>query len=127
MPYSNLSRSQWSILSPLLVGVCCIHLALSLSVFAQPKWEKMDYGSFLSSSVTMPWSVGGEDTSGITLKGITVDLGESASICFDTDLLRYAGGWTGGWLKLMGTPSGRIPPRRCRQSELYDGKWPRLE
>ncbi|HIG29714.1 MAG TPA: hypothetical protein EYQ50_18725 [Verrucomicrobiales bacterium] len=64
----------------------------------------MDYGSFLSSSVTMPWSVGGEDTSGITLKGITVDLGESASICFDTDLLRYAGGWTGGWLKLMGTP-----------------------
>lgn len=27
---------------------------------AIPKWEQMDYGSFLSSSVTLPWSEDGE-------------------------------------------------------------------
>jgi hypothetical protein len=73
-------------------------------LLAQTRWEQMDYGPFLSSSVTMPWSVGGEKPEGITLKGITIKLGTNASVCFDTDLCRYSGAWTGGWLKLMGTP-----------------------
>src|SRR6266702_8920873 len=64
---------------------------------AQSKWERMDYGPFLSSSVTMPDATNGEDVAGITLKGITIKLGANASVCFDTDLLRYTGGWTGGW------------------------------
>jgi len=70
----------------------------------QPKWEQMDYGSFLASSVTMPWSKNGEDVDGITLKGLTLRLGTNGAACFDTSELRWAGAWTGGWLKLMGTP-----------------------
>ncbi|MCW5559492.1 MAG: hypothetical protein KIT22_16885, partial [Verrucomicrobiae bacterium] len=71
---------------------------------AQPKWEQMDYGSFLASSVTMPWSKNGEDVDGITLKGLTLRFGTNGAACFDTSELRWAGAWTGGWLKLMGTP-----------------------
>ena len=83
---------------------------------AQSKWERMDYGPFLSSSVTMPDATNGEDVAGITLKGITIKLGANASVCFDTDLLRYTGGWTGGWLSLYGTPfdGTHRPPEKSR-------------
>ncbi len=87
-----------------MIRALFISLFLCPVLLGQPRWDKMDYGPFLSSSVTMPWSVGGEKPEGITLKGITIKLGTNASVCFDTDLCRYSGGWTGGWLKLMGTP-----------------------
>src|SRR3712207_1789357 len=100
----------------------------------------MDYGPFLSSSVTM-FDAHPEDPKGITEKGITVKLdGGKAAVCFDTDLLCYRAGWTGGWLKLMGTPfdGTHRPPEGSRpmpQGELAvasrftsswmspDGKW----
>lgn len=85
-----------------LVLVCC----LPQSAAAQNRWDEMDYGSFLASSVTMP-GANPEDPAGIIEKGVTVRLGTKdhpAAICFDTDLLCYRAGWTGGWLKLMGTP-----------------------
>src|SRR5205085_2695364 len=73
-------------------------------------WYKMDYGPFLS--LTLVASFPHDNT---TIKGIVVKLGESsaennhgqsvsdpkeANVCFDTQLLRYAAGWTGGWLNL---------------------------
>jgi hypothetical protein len=95
-----------------------VSLALlpTLAVVAQSRWERMDYGSFLSSSVTMPWGTNGEDLGGVTLKGITLRLGTNASVCFDTGLLRYAAGWTGGWLSLYGTPfdGTHRPPEKSR-------------
>ncbi len=93
-------------------------LALSCltPAWAQSKWERMDYGPFLSSSVTMPDATNGEDIAGITLKGITIKLAAHASVCFDTDLLRYAGGWTDGWISLYGTPfdGTHRPPEKSR-------------
>src|SRR3954465_2753135 len=71
---------------------------------AASRWDEMDYGPFLSSSVTM-FGADPEKPEGITLKGITVKLdGGKAAVCFDADMLRYSAGWDGGWLKLMGTP-----------------------
>ncbi|HVE38733.1 MAG TPA: DUF6797 domain-containing protein [Planctomycetota bacterium] len=61
-------------------------------------WEKMDYGPFLTAAVSMPWPSGA-----VTQKGIVLKVGKS-SVCFDTDLLRYAGGWNDGWLELLGPP-----------------------
>lgn len=52
-----------------LVGVC------SQAADPLPRWEQMDYGPFLMSSVLMPWSRTGEDPADITLKGLTVKLG----------------------------------------------------
>src|SRR5687767_9439150 len=54
-------------------------------------WEKMDYGPFLTTAVTLPWPQGA-----VTPKGIVLRVGKG-SVCFDTDLVRYAGGWTDGW------------------------------
>jgi hypothetical protein len=83
-----------------------------------PKWEAMDYGPFYSSSVTMPWSKDFQAPEGITLKAVTVNLGgvPAASVCFDTNLCRVAAGWTGGFLKLMGTPfeGTHRPPEKSR-------------
>src|SRR5262245_60487584 len=61
-------------------------------------WEKMDYGPFLTTAVTMPWPQGS-----VVPKGIVARVG-GGSVCFDTDLLRYAGAWTDGWLDLLGPP-----------------------
>lgn len=94
-----------------------ITLTAGLSVArAQPKWEQMDYGSFLASSVTLPWSRNGEDVDGITLKGLTLRLGTNGAACFDTGELRWSCAWTGGWLQLMGTPfdGTHRPPEKSR-------------
>jgi len=76
----------------------------------------------MSSSVTMPWSKGGEHVDGVTTKGISVKLPHGASMSFDTDLLRYAAGWSGGWLKLMGTPfdGAHRPPEVSRPAVSGD-------
>jgi hypothetical protein len=58
----------------------------------------MDYGPFLSHTI----SAGEGNTA---LKGIAVKLGKDdneATALFDTELLRYAGGWTGGFLNYTG-------------------------
>ncbi|MFT7511895.1 MAG: hypothetical protein ACI9QL_001102 [Candidatus Omnitrophota bacterium] len=95
----------------------CLGLLLVATLSpAENPWEQMQYGPFLQSSVTMPWSVDGEEMDGITLKGTTVKLEHGVSVCFDTDLLRYSGAWSDGWLKLMGTPfdGAHRPPERSR-------------
>jgi hypothetical protein len=85
---------------------------------APPKWDAMDYGTFLSSSVTMPWSKDFQAPDGITVKAITLKVGDEtpAAVCFDTNLCRTAAGWTGGFLKLLGTPfeGTHRPPERSR-------------
>ena len=68
------------------------------------KWAKMEYGTFLAASIKAP----GKDNN--ANKGIAIKLGKgtdknpAATICFDTDLLRVSGAWTGGFLNLLGTP-----------------------
>ncbi len=83
---------------------------------AQPKWEQMDYGPVVASSVTLPWSKNGEDLDGIVLKGMTFSFGTNGAACFDTGELRWAAVWTGGGLNLMGTPfdGTHRPPEKSR-------------
>jgi len=75
-----------------------------------PKWDRMDYGPFLTTALSMPWPKGA-----VTPKGVVVKTGAGAA-CFDTDLLRYAGGWSGGFLTLMGPPfeGSRSPDEKTR-------------
>ncbi len=62
------------------------------------EWEGLDYGPFVSASITQP--------TGVTVKGIAVKLATvtvngtptPVSICFDSQLMRVSGGWTGGFL-----------------------------
>jgi hypothetical protein len=65
---------------------------------------RMDYGSMLTYTVGLP-SVPGRTNENLALKGICIRLGGSkeAAVCFDTDLLRYYAGWTGGFLDISNT------------------------
>ncbi len=79
-----------------------------------------DYGPFLTGSLDRDKAVskrysnesreqlGPRNTNGLATKAICVDLGGSgggggATVAFDTDLLRYAAGWTGGFVDLTDT------------------------
>lgn len=62
-------------------------------------WERTDYGPFFSYTVEAPVP----RARNIANRGITLRL-ERAAMCFDTDLLRMAVGWSGGFLKLRGRP-----------------------
>ncbi|MDB5303526.1 MAG: heme-binding protein [Phycisphaerales bacterium] len=78
--------------------------------------ELMDYGPFLSYSVLRPKAATAvkpaaghptpqkTDTGEIlAVKGISIKVGNNASVCFDTDLLSVAGGWVGGFLDVRKT------------------------
>src|SRR5688500_11592723 len=69
-----------------------------------------DYGPFLTGSLDRDKAVSKKNEGATTeqlgpekspnnlaAKAICVDLGGGATIAFDTDLLRYAAGWTGGF------------------------------
>jgi hypothetical protein len=64
--------------------------------------EVMDYGRFLTATIKAPRPDNNNAMKGIAIKVGTLE--KPAAICFDTDLLRVSAGWTGGFLKLKGTP-----------------------
>src|SRR5687768_9094364 len=72
----------------------------------------MDYGPYLASSL-----VAGEPKSAdvIAYKSLNIKVGDGVTVAFDTDTLRYAAGWTGGFLDVskthLTTPKGDGPPR----------------
>ena len=66
----------------------------------------MDYGPFLQYSVSRdpgPKSKKNPARVGIAEKGLTIDVGNGATVCFDEDTCRMAAGWTGGFLDLSRT------------------------
>jgi glucose/arabinose dehydrogenase len=68
----------------------------------------MDYGPFLASSVSEPPGVAGKGKKpslrvGFSDKGLSIDVGNGATVCFDEDTCRMAAGWTGGLLDLSRT------------------------
>ncbi len=75
------------------------------------KGSTMDYGPFLTSTVSRVRYK--KDADLHALKGISIRLGKEATACFDTDTLRWAAVWTGGFLDLAGThlvtSKGSIP------------------
>ncbi|HEV8292951.1 MAG TPA: DUF6797 domain-containing protein, partial [Tepidisphaeraceae bacterium] len=102
------------------VTLCLV--ALCLGATTKPATRPaMDYGSFLSYSVIAPWDPDKLDAlalveapkllnnpikpknTDLVLKGINIKLDNTHTICFDTDLMRWAGAWSGGFLDLSKT------------------------
>ena len=85
---------------PNLPGAEDESVALSPSVAA----PRMDYGSMLTYTVGLP-TAPEKTNENLALKGVCIRLGGSneAAVCFDTDLLRYYAGWTGGFLDISKT------------------------
>jgi hypothetical protein len=92
-------------------------LLLCLALVQDPKdagkGTDMDYGPFFSSTVSRTKSE--KDADILAFKGLTIKVGKDAAVCYDTDLLRMAGAWTGGFLDLsfthMATSKGLFPTR----------------
>lgn len=73
------------------------------------EWLEMDYGSVISASITVREpedpraDKGPEDNVAYKAHAVSLTPDDRAGIVFDTELLRYAVGWTGGFLHLSGT------------------------
>jgi hypothetical protein len=80
------------------------------------KWEKMDYGPFLSGTFAAPQPAGNT-----TLKGIIVSLNkdQTTNILFDTEMCRFSAGWTDGYIDFNGVAyngaHGTVPKIKGRQ------------
>ena len=117
-----------------LLSVACI---VSNAAAQQPRGRRsgqpsmgasMDYGPFFSSSLTMPPpraaaargpatrpAVSRAGTRGrpappvvLAARAITIKVGNNAAMSFDTETLRWAAAWTGGFLDLSHTSEVRI-------------------
>jgi hypothetical protein len=101
-----------------MIGLLVV-AALAPQAVGERKWEQMEYGPFLTAAINLP-----QPDAAVVPKGVVVDLG-GASVCFDTDLLRYAGGWTGGWLTLQGPPfdGNRNVDEKTRPSPRGTLRW----
>jgi glucose/arabinose dehydrogenase len=108
-------RTSW-----LMAAVVCSTLAAALGDTpgaARSPGAAMDYGPFLTGSLDRDPDVSKRHSeqsteqlaghmNNLAAKAVNVRLdagGVEAGVAFDTDLLRYAAGWTGGFLNLAGT------------------------
>ena len=66
------------------------------------QWDLMDLGPSFAGGLQVPGDKG--EVFRPALKGLSLNLGNGAAVCFDTERLRMAIGWRGGFLKL---PTGR--------------------
>src|SRR5205085_1540648 len=109
---------------PLLAALVTVGLMLSDAPAAPAPGEGMDYGPFLTGSLDRDKTTSernsnqsteqeGPSPNALAAKAVVVKLGSGAAVAFDTDLLRYAAGWTGGYLDLskthLTTPKGSTP------------------
>ena len=65
---------------------------------AEAPYAKMDYGQFFCHTIQV-------EENDVANKGIAIKVGDEknpVTVCFDTELMRYAGGWTGGFLDYHG-------------------------
>jgi hypothetical protein len=106
-------------------SICCLCLFFCAgSVVRGTISDGVEYGPFVTYRVAIPIgpkvaavkpapvATGGKkpakpkEAKSVVEKGITVSLDATTSICFDTDLMRYAAGWTGGFIEMANTNSG---------------------
>ncbi|MCA8969737.1 MAG: hypothetical protein KDC95_08135 [Planctomycetes bacterium] len=92
-----------SAVRPLLPSLASAVVAATLVAPAartQNPWNDMDYGPFQTATVSAA------DAANVTHKGLAIKIpGEgTATLLFDTELLRASAIWQGGWLHLRGTP-----------------------
>lgn len=110
----------------------CAWVLMSLAVLAAPvlgqtnnaseakpkkvalgRGAKSDYGRFLAYSVSKdPKVIDGRE---VVTKGITIRVGANneGAVLFDTNTLRYAAGWTGGFLDLTRTHMVQMKGTAC--------------
>jgi len=79
----------------------------------------MDYGPVLGYTINCRNFDGGHPDN-VALKGLAIQLATNeAAVCFDTELLRYAAGWSGGFLDISHT---HLDSAKGSHEAFVDGK-----
>jgi hypothetical protein len=113
-----------------LVGLVMVPSALSAATVpdrdgedgpvpkAQGKGFNMDYRPFLCYTINCKTAAKGDDN--LAIKGIAIRLAQrsEAAVCFDTELMRYAAGWTNGFLDISKT---HLTSYKGSQEAFIDG------
>jgi hypothetical protein len=81
---------------------------------------RMDYGPVLGYTINCR-NFGDDRPDNLALKGVAIRLGTSneAVVCFDTELLRYGAGWSGGFLDISRT---HLDSAKGSHEAFVDGK-----
>ena len=115
MPITLSARTQSLFVHRIIWAAAVACLLLTASAFAEvgntgKRWIDMDYGPYMTHSFQASRPAGN-----IAYKGIKIRLGESGqSMLFDTDLLRWAGGWQSSdldWRSVVYDGSHNTHPR----------------
>jgi hypothetical protein len=96
--------SRWCICA--MLALCPPALAASSPATQPGPGAGMDYGPFLAYSISQPPGPKSKKTPprvGIADKGLMIDVGNGATVCFDEDTCRMAAAWTGGFVDLTRT------------------------
>ena len=125
MPDRRPTRPAALLVAMLLMTLVVLAAGTPLAAARAPGAE-MDYGPFLAGSLDRDRAVSEKhvdesteqdgNPNAVAAKAVVVRLGtgaESAAVAFDTDLLRYGAGWTGGFVKLdkthLASMKGSVP------------------
>lgn len=81
---------------------------------------RMDYGPVLAYTINCR-NFGDDRPDNLALKGLAIRLGsaDQAAVCFDTELLRYGAGWSGGFLDISRT---HLDSAKGSHEAFIDGK-----
>ena len=99
-----------------------ISIALAPALGAETPWEKADYGPCLSfamdvSEGKLKDTIRFADTRNYVFRArvVSLDAARRLNIAYDTELMRVAGAWSGGFLAYDGATKsmGPPPPERC--------------
>src|SRR5258708_38879999 len=98
-----------------LVPACLVTALAAASFASAARYDEMDYGPFISATFVAPWPKGNLSHRGIAVrfearvpgeqpveirsgKKISMSDPGQCGVVFDTELLRYACGWSGGFI-----------------------------
>src|SRR5262245_43304663 len=84
--------------------ICAAEVAEAPAAKGTGRGYRMDYGPALAYTINCR-NFGDARKDNLALKGLAIRLGSSneAAVCFDTELLRYGAGWSGGFLDISHT------------------------
>mgnify|MGYP002623841460 CR=1 FL=1 len=92
------TANEGPVMNRLLIAACAV-LSFAWSAVAAKvnRATEMQYGPHQFTTLKVPV---GKDN--YTYKGAVIKIGENAYVCFDTELMRYAAGWSGGYHNFKG-------------------------
>lgn len=96
--------SRWCVCA--VFALCPPTLAATSPATQPGPGAGMDYGPFLAYSISHAPGLKSKKTPprvGIADKGLMIDVGNGATVCFDEDTCRMAAAWTGGFVDLTRT------------------------